>query len=246
MRLAPLLALLVLASLPSASAASPASLTFAGPVEPIALDGGPVTVPLNLTLTLEQFSCMEDAQFPVLIRIAGSGAYVTLDTQRPVFLVPADSYLVDPYNATVVVNATLGPDPAAHEGTINLIASFTSEGGGCIAPGGFSPATANLTLRTTTSTNSSGNSTGNFTGEPTPGNGTAAEGNETLGNETNQTAPPEDVTPATPKRQTGSGSEDYIGDYRPPDESSDKSVPAPGFLFALGAVAAALLLRRKT
>lgn len=246
MRLALMLALVVLALAPVAAAASPASLAFTGPAEPIALDDGAKTIPLNLTLTLEQFSCMEDTPFPVHIRIAGSGAYVTLDTQSPTFVVPGDSYVVQPYVATITVNATLGPDPAAREGVVDLIATLSTENAGrCVTAGGFRAATANLTLRTTYgAANDTDDGDGNFTGELGSGNGTAPEGNETLGNETNET-PDMEPTPATPKPRPGSGSKDYIGDYVPPGESAEKSVPAPGAMLALGAVACALLLRRK-
>lgn len=242
MRSATLLALLALLALPTAAAASPASLELAGPMQPVALDAaGGTVVPVGVTLAMDHFSCANETEFLVALTVAGSGVDATLENQTAAFRVPAQSFLIEGYRQTTTVNLTLRGHEGTADGFAELTASFTSDGAGCVAPGGFSTAFANLTIRTQMPAPSF---TGNVT---TGGNETGAGGNATVGNETNTTGPGASGNATTPRNQTGSGSTNYIGGYQPPEESAaENGVPGPGVALALGAVAAALLLRRKT
>ena len=61
------------------------------------------------------------------------------------FTVPQGSYAFDPWTGSANVSLQLWTlQPGA--GQVDVVASFTSDGGDCLAPGGFPETTATLTI----------------------------------------------------------------------------------------------------
>lgn len=236
MRPATLLALAALLALPVASAASPASLSLSGPASPVQLGaGGATVVPVSVTLAMDHFHCQQDAEFLVQLTVAGSGVDASLGNQTVAFTVPAQPFLIEGYSQTREVNLTVAPQDGVADGFAEVTAAFSSDGGSCFAPGGFTPAFANLTLRTQAPAPAQ-----NFTGNVTAGGNETAAGNETVANETNSTGPGATGNLTRPPTgQTGPGNGQYIGDYEPEEATGESAVPGPGLALALGAVAAA-------
>lgn len=236
--LAVLLGTLALLATPSAFAAS-SSLAFDDPGDVTA----GTTVPLKLTLRAKEFLCQENRFFEVVIDMTpSSNQNATLDSNVAYFPVRPRSYFVDDYVVNATVNLTLGAN--AEPGTVALIATFRPDDA-CFAPGGFSGATANLTLQVAPS--------GGAVEPVTPGNGTTQPVTPTPAtNETPTTnSTPTPATPATPTRTGGpvcgpDGNCGPIGEYEPPAaQESSADVPAPGIALVAAAAAGVALWRRK-
>lgn len=221
-------------ALPAAAAAS-ATLTLTPPEG--AVPSGS-TVPVRVRLELRDFWCSQPREVAVEAMVRGSGASASLPNGSLRFMTDAQPHFGQAYvlegELPVAVQA-LG----ASEGTVELVASVAPPAD-CFTPDGFVTASANATLRVTPAPAAPEPATT----PPAPGNGTAAEGNETADANETETVDGNDTQESVGgdgRQPPGMGP---IGDYQPP--ASNDNVPGLGLaaLLAVGA-ASALVLRRK-
>lgn len=229
MRATLLVLLLALAlAVPGARAAS-SSLTLAGPTDAVA--SGSV-VPLAVRVELRDFWCSQPREVSVEATVRGSGAEATLANGTLRFTTDDAAHFADAWvaegNLSLAVRA-LG----AEEGVVEVVASL-SPPADCVATDGFTPASANATLRVRPAPAPEASPPPANDAAPPEANETAAS-NESM--DANATQESVGGRPAPP----GSG---FIGDYRPPGEVERTPGPAVAVV-ALALVVAAVGLRRK-
>lgn len=247
--LAARLGLVLLLAVPSVSASPGATLTIRGP--DAAKDTAPTT--LNVTLTLSDFACTRETPFQVKLSAQTSGSLqATLSTNQLVYVVPAESYAFTPYQGDATVDITM-----SGAGAVTVTATFESDGGDCIVVGGFPSATATFTLRSaasgpTTSPSPPGTNTTATPSTPPPTNETSPSPAPSADNSTATNATRSSNTTSAPagNNTNTSGGVDqlppgkgYVGDYKPPEESS--KVPGPGMILMGAALAIAAFALRK-
>lgn len=248
-----LLTLLVagcLLALPTVAAAPSARVDLHGPTDPVAMGAGGTQVLLTVGLTLQEFTCFHETEFPVTLSVSPSpGIQTMLENGTVVFRVPAESFYAEPYRGVATVTLTM---TGAAEGQVDVVAEFLPPADSCLSAGGFPVSGASITVHVGGSsgeapTNETPEAPGNVTAPPT-GAEPPATGNESVGNETpdNMTSPtattPRGTVPVT--NAPGAG---YIGEYEAPEAAGGNSVPAPGALLVGGAllVAARVAGRRR-
>ena len=232
-RTLPILALALVLALPAANALSSAA--------ELALDArtqanANATIPIVTTLTLSDFACASGGSFDVSLSANATGAAVpTFDATSLSFVVPAGSYLMEPWSGSATVNLTVQADA---EDDITIVATFAANNGGdCFAPDGFPSASAEANIHVTPVAP---------TPRPPPAENQTAPTNPTT-NTTNET-PTEPPANSTTTQQNGTVDQlpaggGYIGDYAP---TESKSTPAPALVGVVAmAGAVALSMRRR-
>jgi hypothetical protein len=234
----PLVALASLLATPLASADPQATLSLSAP-DRVDVSNGTAEATVVATLALSGFVCPNDALFAVRAA-ATSEASATLANDTLEFRVPAGDYSFDAYEGNASDVVTL-----SGAGNTTIVATFQSDGGDCIAPGGFDDASANATIvatgpapappppapdNATANASSSEGANGTAAAAPPAANATP---------ETNATSAPANDSGAVDRLPTGGS---YVGDYRP---TQSRASPGPSLLAAGGAVALAALVAQR-
>lgn len=234
------LALLMLASAAPTALASPSALRIDLPQATLGHDA---TVPVNVTLVIQDFMCSEPRTFTVLLASnATEGVKAAFASSSLTFTTDAHAYFAEEYRQTQTVNLTVR---ALQAGEVELTALFAPhERGPCLAPDGFIGSSATVLVA--------------VEGPPA-----SAPSDPAAGEPATNGTPPADPTPATPPtpRPTAApaapagerpmtcapdGGCGFISDYKPPQESANNDTPGLGLAGALAALAiVAFASRRK-
>lgn len=201
---------------------------------------GDATVPVNVTIYVNDFMCHAPRDFVVFLSAnTTEGVKATFAKTNLTFTTPARAYFGEPFSETQSVNLTVR---ALQSGQAELTAWMEpGEAGACFAPDGFQPSRTTVLVQVDAAASPP-------TTPPPAANETAT--NETATNQTDTNTTPSRATPTAsggpavcpPNEVCGP-----IGDYAAPQESANDT-PGLGMIGALAAVAlgAFLLKRRKT
>ncbi|HET6403233.1 MAG TPA: hypothetical protein VFH78_01195 [Candidatus Thermoplasmatota archaeon] len=221
------LAILVATAATPTALAAPSQVVLALPDGELAHDA---VVPVNVTLTIQDFMCHEPRTFSVtLFANSTAGVKGTFARTALTFTTDARSYFAEDYTQTQTVNLTVR---ALQAGEVELTAHFPEhEVGPCLVPDGFAPSTSTVVAR--------------VKAPPSAGNATDA-------NETNATPTPTPRVSPTPNggaRPTVCAPDTtcgYIGEFDEQESAGGNDTPGAGLVgAALALTVAAFVARRR-
>lgn len=221
-----LLVLAFIAGATPVASAAPSSLTLQLQEGPLAANAD---VPVNVTLTMDDFMCHEPHALSVALTTTTSdGVKATFERSNLTFEIPARSYFVDSYSEVQAVNLTVR---ALQAGQVELVATFAPVGEGpCFVPGSFEPSTVIVNVTVTAPTETL----------PPPTQTTPPP----AANETDRAVPPTPVE-RTPTACGPDATCAPVGEYAAPEESVDRDAPGAGWLAIVAVVGLAAIAWRR-